>query len=703
MSVNRREFLASTAGGLVLGFVLPARVRRAEAAAGAAVLHAFLRIAPDETVTILCNHSEMGQGVWTMVPMVIADELDADWARVRVEHAPAALVYGHAAWGSQMTGGSSSTSSELDRLRRVGATARAMLVDAAARRWRVPAVGLRTDSGFVVRGDQRLSYGALAADAATRRPPARVKLKDPSEWKLIGSPQKRLDTPEKITGRAVFGTDVQLPGLLTALVARPPVFGAKVASFAADAALKVPGVRKVVKVRSGVAVVADHFWAAHLGRQALRVDWQLGPNAALDSEQILADFRERSAQPGLIAATRGDAAAALAKAARRVEAVYELPYLAHAPMEPLNTTVRIGDGNAEVWSGTQSQTRDQQAVAHVLGLHPEQVTLHTPFLGGSFGRRAAWTLDFATEAAEVAKAAGAPVKTMWTREDDIRGGWYRPLAVHRLAAALDDAGAPVAWQQTIVVQPLNEIDKNGIDRDAVQGADDAPYLAAIPDHRVMLHSPALGVPVMWWRSVGSTHTAFAIESFLDELAATARVDPAEYRRRLLRGHPRHLRVLDLLVDRAGWGTPGAARGIAIHESFGSVVGQVAEVSVERDALRVHRVTCVVDCGLAVNPSGVIAQMQSGIIYGLSAALFGRVTLKDGRVQESNFHDYPVVRMCDAPRIDTVIVPSRDKLGGAGEPGTPPIAPAVANAVFAATGQRLRALPFELGPATSAGR
>jgi isoquinoline 1-oxidoreductase beta subunit len=602
-------------------------------------------------------------------------------------------------WGGQTTGGSSTTRNEFDRLRKVGATARAMLVAAAAKRWKLRPADLRTDNSVVVHGDRRLSYGELAADAARLKPPADVALKDPRDWKIIGKSHKRLDGPEKITGRAVFGADVQLSDMRTALIARPPVFGAPLRSFASEAALNVPGVRAVVAVSSGVAVIADHFWAAHKGRQALQVDWDLSRNPGLDTDEIVARFRELSRTPGRVAATRGDAAAALDLAARQVEAVYELPYLAHAPMEPLNATVRIGNGSAEIWTGTQAQAGDQQAAAELLGLHPRDVALHTTFLGGSFGRRASWRYDFVTEAVEVAKAAGATVKTMWTREDDIQGGWYRPLFVHRLAAGLDAAGKPIAWQQTIVGQPLNDIDANGIDRDAVDGADDSPYLAAMPAHHVTLHSPKLNVPVMWWRSVGSTHTAFAIESFIDELAAAARVDPAEYRRRLLTGHPRHLRVLDMVLDKSGWATRaphGRARGLAIHTSFGSTVAQVAEVSIERSAIKVHKVTCVIDCGLAVNPDGVVAQMQSGINYGLSAALFGRITLKDGRVQQSNFHDYAVLRMVDAPQIETWIVPSSEKMGGAGEPGTPPIAPAVANAVFALTGQRLRTLPFQLG-------
>jgi isoquinoline 1-oxidoreductase subunit beta len=708
MSLSRRAFLGTAAGGLVLGFSfgLPLRGGRvAEAAGGGAVvINAFLRIAPDGTMTILCNHSEMGQGVWTMVAMLIAEELDADWSAVRVEHAPAAAAYADGVWGTQGTGGSFSTVNEFDRLRRVGATARAMLVEAAARKWKVAVEELRTRDGFVVHGEARMSYGALAAAAARLAPPAHVTMKDARDWRIIGTSRRRLDSPEKVTGRAIFGADVRLPGMLTAVVARAPVFGARVKSFRADPALKIPGVRKVVQVPTGVAVVADHFWAAHQGREALQVDWDLGPGAALDTDRLAADFRERSATPGRLVVAHGDAAAALKRAPRRLEAIYEVPYLAHAPMEPLNATVRIRGRRAEIWTGTQSQSADQAAASKILRLRPEEVILHTTFLGGSFGRRASANADFVSEAVEVAKASGATVKTMWTREDDIRGGWYRPLFVHRLEAGLDAAGLPLAWRQTIVGQPTTPPGKNGIDEDSVHGVTNCPYLAAIPAHRVTLHSPSLGVPVLWWRSVGSTHSAFAIESFLDELAAAARIDPAEYRRRLLAGRTRHLRVLEMLVDRSGWGRrppQGTARGLAIHSWFDSTVGQVAEVSVERTRIVVHRVTCVIDCGLAVNPDGVAAQMQSGIIYGLSAALYGKINLKGGRVQESNFDGYRVMRMPDAPRIETVIVPSRDKMGGAGEPGTPPIAPAVANALFALTGRRLRTLPFDLGAGSGA--
>ena len=706
MSVSRRDFLGAAGRGLVIGFSfgLPFRAPRVALAAGGrpAAVNAFVRIAPDGTVTLRCNHSEMGQGVWTMVAMLIAEELDVDWSAVRVEHAPADAAYGDGVWKVQGTGGSFSTVNEFDRLRRVGASARAVLVQAAAKRWKVAADKLRTQDGAVVHGDRRLSYGALAAAAARLAPPSQVTLKNASDWKIIGTSRRRLDSPEKVTGRATFGADVRLPGMLTAVVARAPVFGARVKSFRADTALKVPGVRKVVQVPSGVAVVADHFWAAHKGREALHVDWNPGSGESLDSDRLAADFRKLSTKPGVVVVSGGDAAAAMRVAPRRLEAIYEVPYLAHAPMEPLNATVRLRKGRAEIWTGTQSQTSDQAAAAKILGLRPEQVDLHTTFLGGSFGRRASANSDFVCEAVEVARASGATVKTMWTREDDIQGGWYRPLFVHRLEAGLDRTGKPLAWRQTIVGQPTTPPGKKGIDEDSVHGVTNCPYLAAIPAHRVTLHSPSIGIPVLWWRSVGSTHSAFAIESFVDELAAAARIDPADYRRPLLAGQRRQLRVLDTLVDRSGWGKrppQGMARGLAIHSWFDTTVGQVAEVSVEGSAIKVHRVTCVIDCGLAVNPDGVTAQMQSGIIYGLSAALFGKINLKAGRVQETNFDGYRVLRMPDAPRVDTVIIRSREKMGGAGEPGTPPIAPAVANAIFALTGRRLRTLPLSLGSST----
>ncbi len=562
--------------------------------------------------------------------------------------------------------------------------------------------------------------------------PKAAPLKDSKDWKIIGKPTRRLDTPEKITGRARFGIDVQFDGLLTALVARAPVFGGRVKSFDEAAARAVPGVRKVVQVPSGVAVVADHFWAAKLGRDALKIDWDLGPGASLDSATLREEYskltgvkgkpvpkeaevppvppamRGLAATKGARAADAGNVATALAKAAKTIEAEYAVPYLAHAPMEPLNATVRISASKCEIWTGTQFQTVDQQVAAKITGLKPDQVEIHTTFLGGGFGRRATPTSDFVAEAVQVANAAGAPVKTVWTREDDVRGGYYRPAYVHQARIGLGSDGMPAVWHHVIVGQSITAgtpfepyTVKNGIDATTVEGVADSPYLKSLANHRVDLHSPKLTVPVLWWRSVGHSHTAFVMESLMDELAKAAGKDPLEYRRALLQEHPRHLAALNLAAEKARWSAPmakGRGRGIAVHESFGSYVAQVAEVSVEKNAIRVHRVVCAIDCGVAVNPESVRAQMESGIAFGLGAALYSELTLKDGRVQQSNFHDYRVLRLDEMPMVEVHIVPSTEKMGGVGEPGTPPIAPAVANAVAALTGQRLRELPLRLAPA-----
>ena len=711
--VSRRKFLKTSAGGaagLVIGFYLPGRsllAQEAPAPAGQKLPapNAFLHIGSDESITVLLAHSEMGQGIWTTLPILLAEELECDWSKIRVEHAPAAPAYAHTAFGMQMTGGSTTTWSEFDRYRQVGALAREMLIQAAAKQWGVDPKSCRAANGFITHGGKKLSYGNLAASAQKLSPPASVELKRPEDWKRIGKPTKRLDSPEKVTGRAQFGLDVRFPGLMTALVARAPVFGGKVKSFNAEKAKAVPGVKTVVQVPSGVAVVAEHFWAAKLGRDALEIEWDLGPSAGLDTDRMREEFRALSRSPGLKAATAGDIEAAMRTAASKLEAEYELPYLAHATMEPLNCAVRLTGDQCEVWTGTQFQTGDQAAAAKIAGLRPEQVRIHTTFLGGGFGRRANPANDFVSEAVHVAKAAGMPVKVVWTREDDIRGGYYRPMWLHRLSVGLDANGLPIAWRQTIVGQSILEgtpfapmMIKDGVDGVSVEGAADSPYVKATTNHRVELHSPKPGIPVLWWRSVGHSHSAFVMESFVDELAHAARQDPLEYRRRLLKNHPRHLGALNLAAEKAGWGEPlpkGRSRGIAVHESFGSFIAQVAEVSLEGDRIRVHRVVCAVDCGVCVNPAGVAAQMESGIVFGLSAALYGELRFKEGRVQQSNFHDYPLLRLHEMPEVGTHIVKSVEKSGGVGEPGTPPIAPAVANAVFAATGKRLRRLPLRL--------
>jgi isoquinoline 1-oxidoreductase beta subunit len=707
---SRREFLKTGAlvtGGLVIAFAAPGVRRFAWAEPGPDgapfAPNAFLRVGSDDSVTVLLAHSEMGQGIWTALPMLIAEELDADWSRIKVEHAPAAPVYAHTAFGIQMTGGSTSTWSEFDRYRQAGALGRALLVQAAAERFGVAPADCRTENGVVIAGGRRARYGELADAAARLRAPKTVPLKDPKDWKIIGKRTRRLDTPEKITGRAKFGMDVQFDGLLTAVVARGPVFGAKVKSFDATRAKAVPGVQSVVQVPTGVAVLADHFWAAKVGRDALEVDWDLGPGADLDSAGLREQFGKLARTKGLPAARGGEVTGALAKASKTIEADYYVPYLAHAMMEPPNCTVRIGRGKCEIWAGTQFQTLDQQLAAKITGLKPEQVEVHTTFLGGGFGRRANPTSDFVTEAVHVAKASGRPVKVVWTREDDIRGGYYRPSYVHRARIGLGADGMPIAWEHALAGQSIIAgtpfepmLVKDGVDATSVEGVADSPYLKEVPNHRVDLHSPKTPVTVLWWRSVGHSYNAFVMESLIDELAHAAGKDPVEYRRRLLQKHPRHLGVLQLAAEKAGWGSAlpsGRARGVAVHESFGSYVSQVAEVSMRSGGIRVHRVVCAIDCGIAVNPETIVAQMESGIAFGLSAVLHSALHLEKGRVRESNFHDYRVLRLNEMPAVEVHIVPTTEKPGGVGEPGVPPIAPAVANAVFALTGQRLRELPL----------
>jgi isoquinoline 1-oxidoreductase beta subunit len=706
INMSRRDFLKISAlagGGLILGFHLPLGKYEAEAA-GPFPLNAFIRIGSDNTVTIIVNHCEMGEGTYTSLPMLVAEELEADWTKIRVEPAPVDPVYNHTAFGMQMTGGSSSVWSEYDRLRKVGAAAREMLIAAAATEWRVDRASCRAADGKVVHsGGRQLSYGQLAEKAAAMTVPKDIRLKDPSEFRIIGKPTLRLDSPDKVNGKTVFGLDKGVPGMLTALIARPPVFGAKVASLDSLKAMRVPGVRKVVRVPSGVAVVATDFRAAQKGREALKIAWNEGTGAGLSSSGMRKQYAKLAATPGAVARRDGDPEQALIKAAKRITAEYEVPYLAHATMETLNCLVVPRADGCDIWTGTQFQTVDRNAAAQVLGLRPEKVRLHTTFLGGGFGRRSNPQSDFVVEAAHVARAVKKPVKVVWTREDDIKGGYYRPLWYDRLAAGLDKDGNPVAWLHTVVGQSIMRgspfekgmIGKDGIDQTSVEGAKEMAY--AIPNIRVDLHSPVNVVPVQWWRSVGHSHTAFVVESFLDELAHAAGRDPYEFRRKLLAGHPRHLGVLELAAGKAGWGKPlphGRTRGIAVHESFKSFVAQVAEVSVSPGGgVRVHRVVCAVDCGRYVNPLTIEAQMESGIVFGLSAALHGAITLKDGRVEQGNFNDYQMLRINEMPEVEVHIVQSAEKPGGIGEPGVPPIAPAVCNAIFALTGERIRRLPI----------
>jgi isoquinoline 1-oxidoreductase beta subunit len=708
--VQRREFLKASvaaSGGLLIGFQFPGILDFASAQQSTPntfMPNAFVRIGTDERVTVIVNHSEMGQGVYTSLPMLLADELDADWNKVGFESAPVDAKYNHPAFGMQMTGGSSSVWSGLEQFRQAGAAARAMLVAAAAQQWKIDASACRTESGAVYTGSKKLTYGQVAAAAATLTPPANVQLKDPKEFKLIGKPIKRLDTPEKLNGGAVFGIDVKLPGMLTAVIARPPIFGAKMRSFDDSRARSMPGVRKVVAVPAGVAVIADTFWQAKMARDAVRVEWDEGGMRNFSTSEMMKEFRERAKSPGTSVRKDGDAAGALSGAAKKIEAVYEVPYLSHLMMEPLNCVVDLRSDSCDVWTGSQFQTIDRASAAKAAGLPNEKVQLHTTFLGGGFGRRANPQSDFVVEAVHVAKAAGRPVKVVWTREDDMNGGWYRPAFLHAIEGGIDASGNAVSWRSRLVGQSIMAgtlfaaMMMKGKDYDpaSVEGVDDLPY--SIPNIAVESHQAEVNVPVQWLRSVGHSHTAFAVECFTDELAALAKKDPYQFRRELLQKQPRHLGVLDLAAQKAGWDKPvakGLGRGIAVHFAFGSYCAHVAEVSVTDGRVRVHRMVCAIDCGQYVNPGIIKAQTEGGAIFGASAALFQELTFENGRLQQTNFHNFPVMRMNECPEIETYIVESKEKAGGIGEPGVPCAAPAIANAIFAATGKRIRRLPIRM--------
>jgi|CZKH01.1.fsa_nt_gi isoquinoline 1-oxidoreductase beta subunit len=714
--VDRRDFLkisVAASGGLLIGFQFPgvgtlamAQPLSAQpASANVFMPNAFVRIGTDERVTVIVNHSEMGQGVYTSLPMLLAEELDADWAKVGFEPAPVDPKYNHPAFGMQMTGGSSSVWSGLEQFRQAGAAARAMLVAAAAQQWNVDASTCLTESGAVFnKKNQKLTYGHLAAAAAKLTPPEHVQLKDPKTFKLIGKPIKRLDTPEKLNGGAVFGIDVKLPGMLTAVIARPPIFGAKMKSFDDSRVRSMPGVRKIAAIPSGVAVIADTFWQAKTARDALRVEWDEGSMQNFNTSEMMHQFRERAKSPGTSVRKDGDAAAALANAAKKIEAVYEVPYLSHLMMEPLNCAVDLRADSCEVWTGSQLQTVDRANAARVAGLPAEKVQLHTTFLGGGFGRRANPQSDFVVEAVHVAKAAGAPVKVIWTREDDMAGGWYRPAFLHAIEGGIDAGGNALSWRSRLVGQsimagtPFAAAMMKGKDYDpaSVEGVDDLPY--EIPNLTVESHQAEINVPVQWLRSVGHSHTAFATECFVDELAGLAQKDPYQFRRSLLQKHPRHLGVLDLAAQKAGWDKPlpkGMGRGIAVHFAFESYSAHVAEVSVTDGNVRVHRMVCAIDCGQYVNPGIIAAQTEGGAIFGASAALFQELTFEKGRLQQTNFNTFPVMRMNESPEIETHIVDNNEKAGGIGEPGVPCAAPAIANAVFAVTGKRIRKLPIRM--------
>jgi isoquinoline 1-oxidoreductase beta subunit len=705
--LSRRRFLkagAAAGGGLMLSLNLPLPNREAEAAgADEFAPNAFIRIEGDGQIILTMPYVEMGQGTYTSIPMLIAEELEVDLKQVRLEHAPPnQKLYGNPLLGGiQATGNSNAVRAAWQPLRQAGATARAMLVSAAAKRWNVDPASCRAQSGEMLHPPtgRTIKYGELAADAARMPVPERVVLKRPEDFKLIGTPAKRLDAPSKVNGTAVYGIDVRPPGVKVATLAQSPVFGGRVKSVNDAAARSVNGVRQIVRLDDAVAVVADHMGAAKKGLAALAIEWDDGPHAKLSTQAIVAELEQATLNAGAVAQNIGDTNKAMASAVTKVESIYQVPFLAHATMEPMNCTVHVRNDGCEVWVGNQVIPRAQATAANVTGLPLDKVVVHNHLIGGGFGRRL--EIDGVTRAVEIAKHVDGPVKVVWTREEDIQHDMYRPYWFDRISAGLDASGMPIAWDHrfagsSVIARWAPPFFNNGLDSDTTEGAIDLVY--AFPNmHVEYLQVEPPGIPTAFWRSVGPSHNVFVTESFIDELAATAKQDPVAYRRALLDKSPRAKAVLELAAAKSGWGQPlpqGFGRGVSLQFVFATYMAQIAEVEVSRDgAVRVHRVVCAVDCGIPVNPDTIQAQIQSAIMFGITAALYGEITLKDGRVEQSNFHDYQILRMNEAPAVEVHIVQSRESPGGMGEAGTSAIVPAVTNAIFAATGKRLRKLPM----------
>jgi isoquinoline 1-oxidoreductase beta subunit len=718
--LDRRTFVrvsATLAGGLMvsLHLDLPLSAREPAAADSASKVfppNAFVAIRADGKIVIQVNRLEFGQGIQTALPMILAEEMDADWSQVIAELAPAADVYKDPLYGFQMVGSSTSIAHSFPQYRDLGARTRAILVGAAAQRWNVSPAQCRTEASVVYGPGRRTARYAELADAAAKQAvPNTVSLKDPSAFRLLGRRVRRLDSRSKCDGSLRFGLDLDLPGMKTAVVARPPVFGGRVRSFDDQEARRLPGVRDVFEIRlmrgTGIAVIADRFWTAKQARDRLAIDWDLAAVERPDTARLLAKYRDLARTPGKVAASRGDEKKIDSFAAsHRIVAEYDFPYLAHTPMEPLNTTVRFDGDGAEAWAGSQFQTNDQAAIAEVLGLQPDQVTFHTMMAGGGFGRRATPDSHVAREAATIAKRfRGTPVKLVWSREDDVQGGYYRPMHVHRVEIEVGADGLPLAWRHVIVGQSITAgtpfeplIVKDGVDSTAVEGTVDTRY--DIPNFHVSAHHPTVNVPVLWWRSVGHAHSAFVMETLVDELATRAKADPIAYRRKLLKPDAKRLRAaLDLMDEKsATWRTrlpAGHAAGIACHEGFGTAVACAVDVSITNGRPRIHRVTVAVELGLAVNPLGVESQFQAGVAFGLTQLMAkGAITLVDGRVQQRNFDGYTPPYIGDAPlAVDVHIVPSGGTPSGCGEPPVPVISPAVVNALTRLTGRRYRSLPL----------
>lgn len=696
---SRRDFLKITGlagGGLVLGLSLTGCSKPSALGVEGGQPVAWLKIDSENAITVLVDRSEMGQGVYTSLTQLLAEELEVSLDAIRVVAAPVNAVYVNALLGAQITGGSSSVRDGWEKLRKAGAQARMMLVQAAATHWGVDVAKLTVQGGSVVNGSKRLSYGALAENAAKLPVPTDVTLKAAKDFKLIGKPQKRIDTASKVDGSALYGIDVKLPGMLHAALAQPPVLGGSLNRFDAKAAETLPGVKKIMATSSGVVVVADHYWQARKALAAVKISWKAGPNATLSTESIKAKLRAAASRPGRDVRKEGDATAAIKGAAKVLSATYELPLLAHATLEPQNCTADVRQDSADIHVNTQTQQVAQGVVAAVAGLKPEQVFIHTTLLGGGFGRRL--EVDYLTAAVEASKAMGKPVKVIWTREDDTTHDAYRPPAHDQVTGALDAQGNLVAWKlhltgPSITARMFPAVVETAIDPFAVEAAQNYPY--DVPNIAVTYNREEIGINVGYWRSVSHGLNCFVAESFMDELAHAAGKDPYAFRAALLSKQPRYKRVLDTAAEKSGWGKAPAGRfqGISLMEGYGTYMAQVAEVSVEGGALKLHRITCAVDCGTVVNPNIVDQQIHGSILFGLTAALWGEITLAGGQVQQKNFDSYRLLRLPEAPPIEVHVIDSTEAPGGLGEPGTALIGPAVANAIFAATGKRLRALPI----------
>jgi isoquinoline 1-oxidoreductase beta subunit len=716
VGLSRRQFVQA-GGALLFAAECPMTfASKANAVAEGAMMNSFVRIDPSNVITMLANHSEFGNGAYTVMTMMLAEELDVDYRAIQIEAAPTSPDYYSPLFREYLTAGSVTTGSTWLPMRTAGAKARAMLVEAASQEWAVPPAELSTEAGVVSHSatGRRTTYGQLLESIHRLKimPPDTVSLKDPSNFKVLGKPTKRYEGAAKVDGTAQFGIDLKLPGMLHGAIARPPVHGGRVVSFDATAALKMPGVVKVKAIGAGVVVLARSYWQAHKARGELNITWDRGDNDGVSSEQFYRDYRALAEQPGMLAEDIGDALGALSDADRVIESVYEMPLLAHATLEPMNCIAQVSGDACTIWSGTQYQSNDQEVISRFLGIPQENVTVHRPLMGGSFGRRSSKKADFTVEAVEAAMGESVPVKIIWSREEDIRSGHYRPLFVHKMRGSLDASGMPEAWHQVAVGQSLMQGSKHdpaymvrGIDIYSLDGCLQAPFGVfpygtsyQIPHHRVESHNaPRIGIVPQEWRSVGHTHTGIAYECFLDELADAGEIDPLELRLRLSKDHARMNRVLRVLREKSQWDEPlaaGRGRGMAARIYSVSPVAQAVEVSVaDNGDFTIDRVVCVLDCGFAVNPLGIEGQVEGGIAFGLGGAAFGNIDIVNGEVQQSNFHDYPVIRMSQMPQVEVHILPSDEPPTGVGEQATAPIAPAVANALFNATGRRVRRFPL----------